>query len=123
MQWLPKQFVLWGTNILQAVAICSSALSIALMMRSSTCLISTGIDTIKRLFFYLDSFCKNLKDKNEQVCNLGQSYYKLSMYRHKKKGKDERVRKGRKLRFDSHVVSFPSCFKYLNTALILHLFP
>ena len=39
---LPKQLFLWGTNILQAVAICSSALNTALITRSSTWLISTG---------------------------------------------------------------------------------
>lgn len=55
---------------------------------------------------------------------MGQFCYIISAWALKqKREKMKRVRKGRKRRFDSHVVSFPSCFKYLNTALILHLFP
>lgn len=88
MKWLPKQFVLWGTNILQAVAICSSALSIALMMRSSTCLISTVTDTIKRLFFYFQFF-EEFEGQNWAgvwKCNRKLSYYKLPLCGYKKKG-------------------------------------
>lgn len=93
MKWLPKQFVLWGTNILQAVAICSSALSIALMMRSSTCCISTAIDTIMGLFFH-----SGWSEQWVQKCNskLGQFYMTLSLHRQcfKKKNKKKEKMKG-----------------------------
>lgn len=54
---LPKQFVLWGTKVLQAVAISCSAPIMALMMRSSTCLINTGTERIET--------CNDLKSHTE----------------------------------------------------------
>lgn len=97
--WLPKQLVLWGTNDLQASAIWHSALSMALTMRSSTCRISTG--TCRQ---------RSVKKSRRLVCQ--QVCVSLCI-------SSNGTTRGR----DSHVVSFPSCFKYRSTALILHLFP
>lgn len=105
MKRLPKQFVLCGTNILQAVAICSSALSTALMMRSSTCLISTGIDKIKQLFFCStqELFCfgylirQFLLESDGNKLNRGsEMQLQTGHILLKQKGKDEKEEKGKK---------------------------
>lgn len=46
----------------------------------------------------------------------------LSRCGHRNEGKHRGMRQ-EQCSFHSHAVSFPFCFKYLNTALILHLFP
>lgn len=136
MKWLPKQFVLWGTNILQAVAICSSALSTALMMRSSTCLISTRTDKLrddssvifknstKRVLIWSEGKEQSMGSDIQLQTGSVLLYIISALHSNKKRKRWKgRERGKKKWRFHSHVVSFPSCFKYLNTALILHLFP